>query len=125
MQNGRWNRGALVQWLTRYVSQNGGRVVSVNPANASQKCHSCGAKVSHPTREVSACAEHGIMGRDVGAASNIAARAAPRAAKARVTRAKARYFRENFQHQMSHRLIEDNQFIGVEALAVRLSQVGE
>lgn len=24
MQSGRWNRGALVQWLTHYVSQNGG-----------------------------------------------------------------------------------------------------
>ena len=32
--------------------------------------------------------------------------------------AKARYFRENFQHQLSHRLIEDNQFIGMETLAV-------
>ena len=34
-------------------------------------------------------------------------------------RAKVRYFRENFQHQMSHRLIEDNQFIGMENLAVQ------
>ena len=33
--------------------------------------------------------------------------------------AKARYFRENFQHQVSHRLIEDNQFIGMETLAVQ------
>ena len=33
-------------------------------------------------------------------------------------RAKVRYFRENFRHQMSHRLIEDSQFVGVEALAV-------
>ena len=32
---------------------------------------------------------------------------------------KARYFRENFQHQLSHRLIEDNQFIGMETLAVQ------
>ena len=32
--------------------------------------------------------------------------------------AKVRYFRENFQHQLSHRLIEDNQFIGMETLAV-------
>ena len=31
MQSGRWNRGALVQWLTHYVSQNGGWVVAVNP----------------------------------------------------------------------------------------------
>ena len=33
--------------------------------------------------------------------------------------AKARYFRENFQHQLSHRLIEDNQFVGMETLAVQ------
>lgn len=32
--------------------------------------------------------------------------------------AKVRHYREDFQHQMSHRLIEDNQFIGMEALAV-------
>ena len=28
MQNGRWNRGVLIQWLTHYVSQNGGWVVA-------------------------------------------------------------------------------------------------
>ena len=33
--------------------------------------------------------------------------------------AKARNYRENFQHQLSHRLIEDNQFIGMETLAVQ------
>ena len=33
--------------------------------------------------------------------------------------AKVRHYRENFQHQVSHRLIEDNQFIGMEALAVQ------
>ena len=31
--------------------------------------------------------------------------------------AKVRHYRENFQHQVSHRLIEDNQFIGMETLA--------
>ena len=90
MQHGRWNRGALVRWLAHYVSQNGGWVVSVNPAHTSQKCHACGAKVSHPTHELSVCAEHGVMNRDVNAAVNIAARAVPRVAKARVTRAKNR-----------------------------------
>jgi len=90
MQNGRWNRGAFVRWLTHYVSQNGGWVVAVNPANTSQLCYKCGAKVSHPTHEVSVCAEHGVMDRDVNAASNIAARAVPRVAKARATRAKNR-----------------------------------
>ena len=90
MQNGRWNRGELVKWLTHYVSQNGGWVVSVNPANTSQICHTCSTKVSHPNRKLSVCPEHGAMDRDVNAAANIAARAVPRVDKARVTRAKNR-----------------------------------
>ena len=90
MQNGRWNRGSLVQWLTHYVSQNGGWVVAVNPSNTSQRCHKCGAKVTHPTHEVSVCASHGAMDRDVNAAANIAARAVPKVEKARKTRAKDR-----------------------------------
>lgn len=88
MQHGRWNRGALIQWLTHYVSQNGGWVVAVNAANTSQQCHVCGQQVTHPTHKMSVCAEHGVMDRDVNAAANIAARAVPRVAKARVTRAK-------------------------------------
>ena len=93
MQNGRWNRGELVKRLTHYVTQNGGWVVAVNSAHTSQLCHSCGAKVSHPTHEVSVCAEHGVMDRDVNAAVNIAARAVPRVAKARMTRAKNKKLR--------------------------------
>ena len=88
MQNGRWNRGAFTQWLTHYVSQNGGWVISVNSANTSQQCHKCGSKVSHPTHKVSLCPEHGILDRDVNAATNIAARAVPRVEKARKTRAR-------------------------------------
>lgn len=90
MQNGRWNRGALIQWLTHYVSQNGGWVVAVNAANTSQQCHTCGSEVTHPTHKVSVCASHGVMDRDVNAAANIAARAVPRVVKARATRAKNR-----------------------------------
>lgn len=93
MQNGRWNRGALVQWITHYVSHNGGWVVSVNPFNTSQECHICGSRVTHPTHKDSVCPEHGVMDRDVNAATNIAARAVPRVAKARVTRAKNRKLR--------------------------------
>ena len=33
--------------------------------------------------------------------------------------AKVRHYREDFQHQVSHRLIEDNQFIGMETMAVQ------
>lgn len=90
MQNGRWNRGALIQWLTHYVSQNGGWVVAVNAANTSQQCHMCGQQVTHPTHKLSVCPEHGVMDRDVNAAANIAARAVPRVVKARATRAKNR-----------------------------------
>ena len=90
MQNGRWNRGALIQWLTHYVSQNGGWVVAVSAANTSQRCHTCGSKVTHPTHKVSVCATHGTMDRDVNAAANIASRAVPRVVKARATRAKNR-----------------------------------
>ena len=93
MQNGRWNRGALVQWLTHYVSQNGGWVVAVNSAHTSQRCYKCGAKVTHPTHELSVCPEHGVMDRDVNAAANIAARAVPKVEKARRTRAKNRKLR--------------------------------
>ena len=93
MQNGRWNRGELVRWLAHYVSHNGGWVVAVSSFNTSQQCHTCGSVVTHPTHEVSVCAEHGVMGRDVNAAANIAARAVPRVVKARVTRAKSRKLR--------------------------------
>lgn len=86
MQNGRWNRGALIKWLTHYVSQNGGWVVAVNAANTSQLCHVCGADVYHPKHKLSICPEHGEMDRDVNAAANIAARAVPKVEKAREKR---------------------------------------
>ena len=90
MRNGRWNRGELINWVTHYVSQNGGWVISVSAANTSQQCHKCGSKVSHPAHEVSFCPKCGSMDRDVNAAANIAARAVPRVEKARKTRAKNR-----------------------------------
>ena len=92
IQNGRWNRGAFVQWLTHYVAQNGGGVVAVNAANTSQVCHVCGSKVMHPEHKVSRCPKHSDMDRDVNAAANIAARAVSKVEKARKTRAKNRKF---------------------------------
>ena len=90
MQNGRWNRGAFTQWLTHYVSQNGGWVVAVNAANTSQVCHLCNEQVTHPEHKVSICPEHGAMDRDVNAAANIAARAVSKVEKARRARFKNR-----------------------------------
>ena len=88
MQNGRWNRGAFVQWLTHYVAQNGGWVVAVNAANTSQVCHVCNERVAHPVHQLSVCRKHGMMDRDVNAAANIAARAVSKVEKTRKTRAK-------------------------------------
>lgn len=88
MSHGRWNRGAFVQWLTHYVGQNGGWVVSVSAANTSQVCHVCGSEVEHPEHKVSRCSVHGVMDRDVNAAANIAARAIPKVEKVRKTKAK-------------------------------------
>ena len=88
MSHGRWNRGELVKWITHYVSQNGGWVVSVSAANTSQVCHVCGSEVEHPEHKVSRCSVHGVMDRDVNAAANIAARAVPKVEKARAKRSK-------------------------------------
>ena len=90
MQNGRWNRGELVKWLTHYVSQNGGWVIAVNAANTSQVCHKCGSKVTHPEHKVSNCPKCGVKDRDVNAAANIAARAVKNVETARNSRAKNR-----------------------------------
>ena len=95
MQNGRWNRGTFAQWLTHYVTQNGGWVVSVNSASTSQLCHACGSKVAHPEHKVSVCPKHGVMDRDVNAAANIAARAVSKVEKARKTRAKNRKLQQS------------------------------
>ena len=88
MQNGRWNRGAFVQWLTHYVSQNGGWVVTVSAFNTSQLCHKCNGEVTHPEHKVSQCAQCGIVDRDVNAAANIAARAVSKVEKACKRRSK-------------------------------------
>ena len=97
MSNGRWNRGAFTQWLTHYITQNGGWVVAVNAANTSQVCHLCGSNVLHPEHKVSICPEHGDMDRDVNAAANIAARAVSKVEKARKTRAKNRKLQKKAQ----------------------------
>ena len=80
---------------------------------------STGEKVNYPDRlrqlEEKARREQRKLSRRVKGSSSY------RKQKAVVAKAyaKARYFRENFQHQLSHRLIEDNQFIGMETLAVQ------
>ena len=79
---------------------------------------STGERVNYPDRlrqlEEKVRWEQRKLSRRVKGSSNY------RKQKATVAKAyaKLRHYRENFQHQLSHRLIEDNQFIGMETLAV-------
>lgn len=80
---------------------------------------STGEKINYPDRlrqlEEKVRWEQRKLSRRVKGSSNY------RKQKATVAKAyaKVRHFREDFQHQLSHKLIEDNQFIGMETLAVQ------
>ena len=80
---------------------------------------STGEKINYPDRlrqlEEKVRWEQRKLSRRVKGSSNY------RKQKATVAKANAklRHYRENFQHQLSHKLIEDNQFIGMENLAVQ------
>ena len=80
---------------------------------------STGEKVNYPDRlsqlEEKVRWEQRKLSRRVRGSSNY------RKQKAAVAKAyaKLRHYREDFQHQVSRRLIEDNQFIGMETLAVQ------
>lgn len=80
---------------------------------------STGEKINYPDRlrqlEEKVRWEQRKLSRRVKGSSNY------RKQKAVVAKAyaKVRHYRENFQHQLSRKLIEDNQFIGVETLAVQ------
>lgn len=79
---------------------------------------STGERVNYPDRlrqlEEKVRWEQRKLSRRVKGSSNY------RKQRATVAKAYAKvcHYRENFQHQVSHRLIEDNQFIGMETLAV-------
>ena len=80
---------------------------------------STGEKINYPDRlrqlEEKARCEQRKLSRGVKGSSNY------RKQKKVVAKAhaKVRHYREDFQYQVSHRLIEDNQFIGMETLAVQ------
>ena len=94
MQNGRWNRGELVKWITHYVELNGSRVFKVNASGSSQECHVCGEKVSHPEWGMSVCPVHGVMDRDVSAACIIAQRGEGILQKVLVSRSKSKSYQK-------------------------------
>lgn len=80
---------------------------------------STGEKINYPTRlrvleEKVKCEQRRLSHRKKGSSNYI--RQKQKLAKAY---AKLRHYRDDFQHQLSHKLIEENQFIGMETLAIR------
>lgn len=73
MKHGRWVRGLIVKRITDMVEANGGRVMTVNPAYTSRKCHQCGTMLDMTDYHTPICVNcHVGWARDENAAANIA-----------------------------------------------------
>lgn len=73
MKNGRWVRGLIIQRITDMVESNGGRVMTVNPAYTSRKCHQCGTMLDMTDYHHPVCTTCRVSwDRDENAAANIA-----------------------------------------------------
>ena len=76
MSHGRWVRGQMVQRATDMVESDGGRVMKVNPAYTSQKCHVCSTQMDMRDSRRPRCLVCKVTwDRDENAAVNIAKRA--------------------------------------------------
>lgn len=73
MKHGRWVRGLIIKRITDMVESNGGRVMTVNPAYTSRKCHQCGETLDMTDYHHPACVTCRVSwDRDENAAANIA-----------------------------------------------------
>ena len=73
MKHGRWVRGMIIDRITDMVESNGGRVMTVNPAYTSQKCHQCGTMLDMTDYHTPICTICEVgWDRDKNAAANIA-----------------------------------------------------
>jgi len=61
--------------LTAKAESAGRRVVFVNPASTSIRCHHCGRHCTRPRQDTVICPTHGTIDADLNAALNIATRA--------------------------------------------------
>lgn len=76
MSHGRWVRGQMAQRATDMVEADGGRVMKVNPAYTSQRCHVCSTQMDmRDSRRPRCLACKVTWDRDENAAVNIAKRA--------------------------------------------------
>ena len=75
MKYGRWVRGLIIKRITEMVESNGGRVMTVNPAYTSKKCHRCGTMLDMTDYHTPVCATCKVgWDRDENAAANIASK---------------------------------------------------
>ena len=89
MKYGRWVRGLIVQRITDMVESNGGRVMTVNPAYTSKKCHRCGKNLDMMDYHTPFCVNCRVgWDRDENAAANIASKLKDKHKKACTTRKK-------------------------------------
>ena len=89
MRNGRWVRGLIIKRITDMVQSNGGRVMTVNPAYTSKKCHQCGTTLDMTDYHTPVCVTCRVgWDRDENAASNIANKLKDKHKKACQTRKK-------------------------------------
>ena len=73
MKHGRWVRGLIIKRITDMVESNGGRVMTVNPAYTSRKCHQCGTMLDMTDYHHPVCATCRVgWDRDENAAASIA-----------------------------------------------------
>lgn len=73
MKHGRWVRGLIIKRITDMVESNGGRVMTVNPAYTSRKCHQCGTMLDMTDYHHPVCVTCRVSwDRDENAAANIA-----------------------------------------------------
>ena len=76
MKHGRWFRGEVFRRTRDMVEADGGRVMKVNAAYTSQRCHVCGDNLNMSNYSSPVCESCGITHhRDLNAAANIAQRA--------------------------------------------------
>ena len=89
MKNGRWVRGMIVDRIKDMVESNGGRVMTVNPAYTSKKCHQCGTMLDMTDYHIPTCSSCQVAwDRDENAAANIANKLKDKHQKACQTRKK-------------------------------------
>ena len=75
MKHGRWVRGLIIKRITDMVESNGGRVLKVNPAYTSKKCHQCGERLDTNDYHTPLCHTCRVAwDRDENAAANIASK---------------------------------------------------